>query len=122
MKHIKKAVLFSMLLPVSMAFAADQVATPDVSAKPPHELQKGAEHKGKGPRGFFNKFAEDLNLTPEQKVKVREIHEESRQETDAKIKAILTPEQLQKFEEFKTKGPHGGPKGERPTRPEPQAE
>lgn len=63
-----------------------------------------------------------MSLTPEQKVKVRQIHEESRQETDAKIKAILTPEQLQKFEEFKAKGPHSGPKGEHPPRPEAQSQ
>lgn len=119
MKHIKKAVLLTMLLPVSMAFAGEQPVTPD-APKPPHEFRKdGGPHKG-GPEGFFNKLAEDLNLTPDQKIKLREIHEESRQETDAKIKAILSPEQVKKFEEFKAKGPHGGPRGELPPRPEAQ--
>lgn len=81
------------------------------------EMQCGMEQsRGKGPEGRLERMSKDLNLTAEQKEKISAIVKESgekmkeamqkaresgkaaREETDKQIKAVLTPEQAQKFE------------------------
>ena len=52
------------------------------------------QQRGQGERP--NKGFASLNLTPEQKTKMREIRESEKNQ----IQAILTPEQQQKFQEF----------------------
>lgn len=92
----KIAVAFAMLLPVSMAFADTQPTTTTVQTKP-------AVHQQDWKNKHFEKLSKELNLTDEQKASFAKIHEEGRAETDAKIKALLTPEQNKKFEEMKSK-------------------
>lgn len=110
----------------------------DTPAEPPAR-ERGPGGPG-GPKERLQKMAENLGLSAEQKEKVgailkeqmeqgRTIREdesltqEQRREkmrafgkaTREKIRAVLTPEQLAKYDAMPKRGP-GGPRGERPRR------
>lgn len=93
---MKKLILCSaLLLASSMAFAVNEP-----TAKVEHHKQY-SEMKHK------SKFASELNLSEEQKVKVQEIrakykadHKKSRAAEFAEIKSVLTPEQQVKADKM----------------------
>jgi Spy/CpxP family protein refolding chaperone len=67
---------------------------------------RNAAKSGKGAYGFVSTLERKVGLTPEQRDSVRGLLAEQRQksqalreETDHKIRAILNPEQQQKFDE-----------------------
>ena len=93
-----------------------------------------ARDGGRGNR--FEELAERLKLTPEQKVRVQEIFndtreqlravrsesepkvEEIRRQADGRLQTVLTPEQWQQFQKIKDerqrRGGRGGPRADRP--------
>jgi Spy/CpxP family protein refolding chaperone len=75
-----------------------------------------------GPRLFLHHpgappFVRELDLSPEQDAKVREVLERHRHELDAveramksEMRAVLTPEQQKKFDEMEARRPRGPPR------------
>lgn len=49
----------------------------------------------------IGKYYQDLNLTEQQKVQLRDIHQKHRLAEDNEIRAVLDPEQQKKWEELK---------------------
>lgn len=82
MKKTLIALAMASIIPMS-AFASD-----DVSNKHGHK---------RGPQPIF----EQLDLTQEQKDQVKEVMKNQQKETEAKISAILTPEQNEKLKTIK---------------------
>lgn len=73
---------------------------PEGQGRPPGHGQR--HHKG-------GKFLESLNLTEAQKEQLKGLRELSREQRDARMREILTPEQYAKLEEMRSKrGPRGG--------------
>jgi len=130
------ALAVSGLLALSPALRADD-ATNTPPAGPP-----GPGMRGRGPS--FDMIAEKLNLTDDQKPKVKAILGDQRQQmrdlwqdqdlsredrmakmrairedTDTKLKAVLTDEQFQKFQEMRPM--RGGPRNGPPDGPPPGA-
>jgi protein CpxP len=114
------------------AFAQDATNTPP--AAPPGGGPPGHGMGGRGPN--FDMIAQRLNLTEDQKPKVKAILDEQRQkmrelrqnqdlsredrmakmksireDTDTKLKAVLTPEQFHQWQEMESRrrGPRNGP-------------
>lgn len=130
------------LLTLSPAGLAD-----DATNTPPSAPPAGGPPPG-GPRGpgmrsrpDFGRIAEQLNLTDDQKPKVKAILDDQqeqmrglwqdqdmsredrmakmksiREDTDAKLKAVLTADQFQKFQDMRPRmgGPRNGPPGGTP--------
>lgn len=121
------------LLTLSLAaFAQDATNTPPpAGSRPP-----GPGARGRGPN--FDMIAQRLNLTDDQKPKVKAIFDEQRQkmrdlrnnqdlsrddrmaqmqtirkDTDAKLKDVLTADQFKQWQEMESKmrGPRNGPPG-----------
>ncbi len=88
-----------------------------------------------GSRNRFEELSERLNLTPEQKTKVQEIFNDTREQlravrmesepkvneirrqADGRLQTVLTPEQWQQFQKIKDERQRrgrGGPRGDRP--------
>jgi Spy/CpxP family protein refolding chaperone len=109
-------------------------ATPPAGGPPPGDREPGM--RGRGPN--FDMVAKRLNLTDDQKPKVKAILGDQqekmrdlwqdqdlsredrmakvnsiREETNTKLKAVLTAEQFQKFQEMRPRrgGPRNGPPG-----------
>ena len=88
-----------------------------------------------GSRNRMDELSERLNLTPEQKTKVQEIFNDTREQlravrresepkvneirrqADGRLQTVLTPEQWQQFQKIKDerqrRGGRGGPRGDR---------
>ena len=103
-----------------------QLAWADAAAKgasgggeaPKMEMKKPVKHKMYDPKASFERFSKKLNLTAEQKEKIRPIlndevktikglYRETRDkemkvidDTHAKVKELLTPEQQKKYDEM----------------------
>lgn len=94
----------------------------------------GLGRHGGGPGNRMDELAERLNLTPDQKVKMQEIFndtreqlravrresepklEEIRRQADGRLQTVLTPEQWQQFQKIKDERQRRGgrgPRGER---------
>lgn len=125
------ALALGSLLTLSLAaFAQDNTNTPPPAGSPP----PGPGTRGRGPN--FDMIAQRLNLTDDQKPKVKAIFDEQRQkmrdlrnnqdlsrddrmaqmqtirkDTDAKLKAVLTEDQFKQWQEMESKmrGPRNGP-------------
>jgi periplasmic protein CpxP/Spy len=126
------------LLTLSPAgFADDATNTPPAAPPtggPPPGGPPGPGMRGRGPN--FDMIAQQLNLTDDQKPKVKTIFDDQRQQmrdlrqnqdlsredrmakmksiredSDAKLKAILTPDQFQQWQnmESRIRGPRNGP-------------
>jgi Spy/CpxP family protein refolding chaperone len=123
------------LLALSPALRADDATnTPPAGGPPPGD--RGPGMRGRGPS--FDMVAQRLNLTDDQKPKVKAILDDQqekmrglwqdqdlsredrmakmnsiREETNTKLKAVLTAEQFQKFQEMRPRrgGPRNGPPG-----------
>lgn len=102
---MKRALVLTVLAVMSMggwAMAAD--AAPD-----------GGPGRGRPPGGMRNDPLKELNLTDEQKAKVKEIMEKARKDAEEIMKAarekiakeVLTDEQREKFAKMGPAGPHG---------------
>jgi periplasmic protein CpxP/Spy len=141
------ALAVGSLLALTPALRADDgtntpPAGPPAGGPPPGE--RGPGMRGPGPN--FDMLAQRLNLTDDQKPKVKAILDDQRQQmrdlwqnqdlsredrmakmrtiredTDAKLKAVLTDEQFKKFQEMRPMrgGPHGPPGGPPPWGPPP---
>ena len=119
------ALAVGSLLVWSPALRAGDTNTP--SSTPP----AGAPPAGRPPGGGFERMAEQLNLTADQKPKVQSIEDTRRQkmldlsndtslsredrqakrkivveETAQQMKAVLTPEQFDKWQKTSPMGPH----------------
>lgn len=129
------AVAFAMAIPFSQA---EDAATPPPPPPPPGEHGPGPGGPGHGPRGDrFKMMVEKLNLTEDQKTKIKPIMEEemkamaavrddeslakgARREkiieiikrTRDQIRPLLTPEQQKTLDEMKERG-QGGPRKEK---------
>jgi Spy/CpxP family protein refolding chaperone len=125
--------LGSLLTLNPAAFAQDATNTPPPAGGPP----PGPGMHGRGPN--FDTIAQRLNLTEDQKPKVKSILEEQgqkmrdlrqqsqdmsqedrmakmksiREETDTKMKAVLTADQFKQWQEMESRmrGPRNGPPG-----------
>jgi Spy/CpxP family protein refolding chaperone len=133
------ALAVGSLLTLSPALRADDATNTPPSAPPAGGPPPGGPH-GPGMRGRpdFNRIAEQLNLTDDQKPKVKAIFDDQqeqmrglwqdqdmsredrmakmksiREDTDTKLKAVLTAEQFQKLQEMRPRmgGPRNGPPG-----------
>ncbi len=132
------------LIPVFVALALAAVPAlraQDAATDKPEQKRERGPGGGRGPN--LDQIAQDLGLTADQKAKIEPIlkahakqmqdirkdESASREDKMAKgkavrederkqIAAILTPEQLKKFDERRERGPRGGgdrpPKGEKP--------
>ncbi len=115
------ALAVGSLLALSPALRAD-----DSTNTPPSTPPAGAPPAGQPPRGGFERIAEQLNLTADQKPKVQSILDAQRQkmldlrndtslsqedrrakmkaireDTATQMKAVLTPEQFQKWQDMR---------------------
>ncbi|HXR48017.1 MAG TPA: hypothetical protein VN784_11320 [Candidatus Limnocylindrales bacterium] len=134
------ALAVGSLLTLSPALRADDAtnsppATPPAGGPPPGD--RGPGMRGRGPN--FDMIAQRLNLTDDQKPKVKEILDgrqeqmrdlfqnnqdmsredrmakmkSIREDTDAKLKAVLTADQFEQWQkmEARMRGPRNGPPG-----------
>jgi Spy/CpxP family protein refolding chaperone len=123
--------LGSLIMLSTTGFAQDATNSPPAGGTP------GPGMRGRGPN--FDTVAQRLNLTDDQKPKVKAIFEEMgqkmrdlrqqsqdmsredrmakmksiREETDAKMKAVLTADQFKQWQEMESRmrGPRNGPPG-----------
>lgn len=128
------ALLLAAVGAVSGSFAA---TTTDTATPPPPPPQRGPSHPGPrlDPERRLARLTEELGLTADQQVKIRQIFaaeveamkqseagaltgearrakfRELRKEHRAKIAAVLTPEQRTKYAALRPKGPRGQPDG-----------
>ncbi|HSI82818.1 MAG: hypothetical protein ACAI35_06955 [Candidatus Methylacidiphilales bacterium] len=117
MKNLKSKML-ALVMALSLASS--------VSIYTAHAEDAPAD-KPKGPRGghhggfeHWKKMADELQLTPEQREKIKEILKAKFKETKEEIEAVLTAEQRVKLEEKKAewKAKHkGGPRGAKTDKP-----
>ena len=116
------------------AFAQDTTNTPPPAGGPPPGGPPGPGMRGRGPN--FDMIAQRLNLTDDQKPKVKAIFDEQRQkmrdlrdnqdlsrddrmaqmqsirkDADDKLKAVLTTDQFKQWQEMESRmrGPRNGP-------------
>ncbi|HET8675265.1 MAG TPA: hypothetical protein VFO63_05725 [Blastocatellia bacterium] len=132
----KWQVRFAALIIFAIGFAAGGLAVNF------YRDQRGPS-RGGSMRGEFSRVIEQLNLTPEQKTEVEKILEETRtqlmeirkesgpkfrdvrKQTDERLRAVLTPEQWEQFQQIMKESRHrrrgrenGRPgRGERENRP-----
>lgn len=79
---------------------------PEGQGQSPWQQGQG-RHRG----GHKGQFMQSLNLTEQQKEQLKGLRELSREERDAKMKQILTPEQYAKFAEMKSRRGQRGQRG-----------
>jgi Spy/CpxP family protein refolding chaperone len=110
MKNLKIKML---ALVAALALAASF----NVQAEPPADAPKdgGPHHHHGGPGEHWMKMAKDLNLTDDQKEKIKDILKTKFKETKEEIEGVLTAEQRVKLEEKKAewkakRGDHKCPK------------
>lgn len=112
---MKKIFLATLLIGSTGMIMAQQ--TPDKSA----DMKAKKEKREKMHEDHFNKMKTELNLTPDQEQKIKALHEQNKQEmkqnhevmkakmdakreqNDAQMKQILTPEQYTKWQALKEK-------------------
>lgn len=96
-------------------------------------VYRGLARDGRGPGNRMDELAERLNLTPDQKARVQEIFndtreqlravrresepklDEIRRQADGRLQTVLTPAQWEQFQKIKAerqrRGGRGGPRG-----------
>jgi len=132
MKASKISLMVALVAGIMFAYSPALRAEEGKESKAPKAGQ-GRPERGAAMRDHFDKMAEDLKLTDEQKTKVKEvfknraekgraIHEDSSlsqeqkrekqkalmEESNKKMKEILTAEQYEKWQKNR---PQGGPRG-----------
>jgi Spy/CpxP family protein refolding chaperone len=85
MKRMLISIMGISLIPMSIAFAA---------GNPVDETSNWFEKK-------IGRYYQDLNLTEQQKVQLRDIHQKHRLAEDKEVMGVLTPEQQKKWDELK---------------------
>lgn len=80
--------------------------TPENQGQSPWSTQKRHHGQGQGQRG---EFLQSLGLSEQQKEQLKGLRELSREERDAKLKQILTPEQYAKVQDMRSQ--HGQREG-----------
>ena len=104
MNKIATSIVLALGLSIVSVTAQDASPSPSPSGQPLHKR----EHKGSGKEGDLHllppRVEEQLNLTPVQKQQIEALQAE----TNAKLRTILTPEQLEKLKELKHQHEHGG--------------
>ena len=132
-----KTMLIAALAAGSLLVCSPALRAADTNT-PPSTPPAGAPPADRGPRGGFERMAEQLNLTADQKPKVQSIMDTQRQkmldlrndtslsqedrqakrkaiveDMSAQMKAVLTPEQFDKWQKTSPMGPRrnrpGGP-------------
>ena len=131
MKMHKVSLLAALAAGALIAFTPTLRAE-DKPARPERPERPGGGPGGPGQRGdMLKKMAEELSLTDDQKAKLQEVFKaqreamkdlspeerrekmkESREATNAKVKAILTAEQYAKWEKIRDERRPGGPGNE----------
>lgn len=112
MKSGAMALALGMTMSILAApFAMADSAAPEAAPKSVVEAGKDRPHDGPG-RGHFRSPFADLDLTPEQRAKMREIRENYSKKMQDETMALLTAEQKAKFQEHMKAMPmmkRGGP-------------
>lgn len=136
-----KTILITVLAVGSLLALSPALCADDSTNTPPSTPPAGAPPAVQPPRGGFERMAEQLNLTADQKPKVQSILEAQRQkvrdlrqdtsltaedrkaqikavqeDTATQMKAVLTPEQFQKWQDMRSHR-NGPPPGGNPPPP-----
>jgi len=110
---------------LSASYAMADAPAPADAPKAVFDAGKGPKHEGPG-RGRHGELFADLNLSAEQKAKLKEIRERHSASMHEETLAVLTPEQKVKFEDhFKNRPKPPEFKrsaGEQPSPPKPLSE
>lgn len=119
MNAMKGIVLAAAALVAISGFGSVALADPDKDMSTEMKTRMESYHKDYDPKASFDRFSQKLNLTPEQKEKIRPIlndevkaiqgaYQEARdkelkiiEDHRAKVNAVLTPEQQKKFNEMR---------------------
>lgn len=107
MSLMGKTLLGLGLAAILMGSGTAYAQSPNEQGTPPYS--QGQHRHGGGGHG---KFLQSLNLSEQQKEQLKGLRELSREERQAKMKEILTPEQYAKFEEMRSQ--RGGREGRGP--------
>jgi len=104
---MKKTLMITAIALLSAAGMSMNASAQETTPPPAAPMAGGHGHHHHG--GMMN----DLNLTDAQKAKMDEIMAQHRDETHAKIRALLTPEQQKNFDATPPQQPQhrGGPMG-----------
>jgi protein CpxP len=135
MKTSRISLMAALIAGVLLAYSPALRAQDAKEGKSPRTREGRPGRGGPGGQEYFNKLAEDLKLTAEQKPKVEAVLKEQREkmrglrdlsqderrekfkaiheETAKKLKDILTAEQFAKWEKMRAQRPGGPARGER---------